>query len=67
MFVGIDVAHDPKRKNPSVLGLVATLNNECTKYVSVTRTMKVHQETADSMQSAFIDVLNQYKIVRSCV
>jgi hypothetical protein len=63
MFVGIDVAHDPLKKNASVLGLVANLNNECTKYFSVIRIMKVHQEISDGLQSAFSDLLDEFVAV----
>ena len=60
MFVGIDVAHDPLKKNPSVVGLVASLNNVCTKYVSICRMQAVHQELVDNIRTAFIDALATY-------
>lgn len=63
MFVGIDVAHDPKKKHPSVLGLVSSLNNECSKYASFCRILKVHQETADSLRSCFVEALETFKEV----
>lgn len=63
MFVGIDVAHDPLKKDASVLGLVATLNNECTRYVSICRVLKVHQEVADNLRSAFEEAMEAFNVV----
>jgi len=57
MFVGIDAAHDPLKKDPSTVCLVASLNNECTKYYSRSATGKVHQEMADSLRIMLDDAL----------
>ncbi|OXA64113.1 Protein argonaute-3 [Folsomia candida] len=66
MFVGIDVAHDPLKKDASVLGLVATLNNECTRYVSICRVLKVHQEVADNLRSAFEEAMEAFNVEQGC-
>ena len=55
MFEGIDVAHDPLKKKPSV-----SLNNVCTKYVSICRMQAVHQESVDNIRTAFFDALATY-------
>lgn len=63
MFVGIDVAHDPLKKDPSVICLVASLNNGCTKYYSKSKTTKVHQEMGDSLGPMMIGALEMFKQV----
>lgn len=61
MLVGIDIAHDPRKKQPSILGLVASLNNQCTRYLSLTRTMKKGQEErSDILTSAFEEALETF-------
>lgn len=60
MFIGIDAAHDPLKKDASVMCLVANLNNECTKYFSKSTISKVHQELADSLQLLTKDALHMY-------
>jgi len=47
MFVGIKVAHDPLRRHPSVVAMVASLNNEMTCCFS-TKVLKVQQEFTNS-------------------
>ncbi|CAL8139170.1 unnamed protein product [Orchesella dallaii] len=64
MFVGIDVAHDPLKKDPSTICLVASLNNECTQYYSRASTTKVHQEMADSLRIMMEDALKHFKKAR---
>lgn len=63
MFIGIDAAHDPLKKDPSVICLVATMNNACTKYFSVSHTSKVHQELADSLEKLTKNALIHYQQV----
>jgi len=63
MFVGIDVAHDPLRRHPSVVALVASLNNEMTRYFSTTKVLKVQQEVTDSLKPGMKDLLQQYYAV----
>jgi hypothetical protein len=60
MFIGIDAAHDPLKKDASVMCLVASLNNECTKYFSKSSASKVHQELADSLQLLTVDALRVF-------
>ncbi|CAL8071261.1 unnamed protein product [Orchesella dallaii] len=65
MFVGIDAAHDPLKKDPSTICLVASLNNECTKYYSRAATCKVHQEMADNLRIMMEDALKKFREVRA--
>jgi aubergine-like protein len=60
MFVGIDTYHDPKRKDKSVLAMVGTLDNECTKFYSTVALQTPHQEFGDSLGVLFTKVLNAY-------
>ncbi|ODM94354.1 Protein argonaute-3 [Orchesella cincta] len=60
MFVGIDCAHDPHKKDPSTVALVASMNNECTKYYSRTAKCKVHQEMADNLGIMMEDAMKYY-------
>jgi len=53
MFVGIDTHHDPKRKNRSVLAMVATLDTRCTEYYSRVVFQAPHQESADALKSVY--------------
>ncbi|ODN00145.1 Piwi-like protein 1 [Orchesella cincta] len=64
MFVGIDAAHDPLKKDPSTVCLVASLNNECTKYYSKAASGRVHQEMAESLRGMLEDAINYFQSVR---
>jgi len=63
MFVGMDVCHDPKKKLPSVAALVASMNNECTRFVSKVIIQRVHQEQADTLRPAFEDLCESFVAV----
>jgi len=60
MMVGIDVYHDVRKINSSVIGLVASLNNSCTRYFTKTHFQRVHQEIAENMRSLFMEILDAY-------
>ncbi|CAL8111662.1 unnamed protein product [Orchesella dallaii] len=61
MILGMDVAHDLTRKNPSVIALIASINDSCTKYYSKSSFQQMHQEVSVSMRVLFIDALQAYK------
>lgn len=64
MFVGIDAAHDPLKKDASVICLVASLNRECTKYYSNSKTSGVHQEQSVALRGMMKEALQEYRQVR---
>lgn len=65
MVIGMDAAHDPTRKNPSVIALVATLNQKCTLHFSRCSLQPVHQEICTSLRVMFKDALDAYRKVVS--
>lgn len=65
MFVGIDVYHDVRKVFPSVVGLIASMNNSCTKYFSKVCIQRIHQEITDNMQPLFSEALESYAEVRT--
>lgn len=63
MFVGMDVYHDPRKRNNSVLALVASINEAQTKYFSRIVTQRAHQEVGDSLRGIFTDCLHSFRQV----
>lgn len=63
MFVGMDAAHDPTLRNPSVIALVATMNSTCTAYFSRCAYQPIHQEVCTSLHVLFKDALDAYRQV----
>ncbi|ODN06625.1 Protein argonaute-3, partial [Orchesella cincta] len=61
MILGMDVAHDVSRRNPSVIALIASMNDTCTKYYSKSGFQRMHQEVAVGMRVLFMDALQAYK------
>jgi aubergine-like protein len=61
MFVGIDSAHDPLKKAQSVMCLVASLNNECTRYFSKSATGPSHQELGSEIHLMMQEALEKYR------
>ena len=60
MFVGVDVYHDPKGKNPSVTALVAAMDTKCTSYFSKVILQKPHQESPDTLQTVFCQAVQAF-------
>ena len=60
MFVGVDVYHDPKRKNPSITALVAAMDTKCTSYFSKVILQKPHQESAVTLQTIFCQAVEAF-------
>jgi aubergine-like protein len=61
MFCGVDVYHDPKRKNPSVTAFVASMDTSCTSYYSRVIFQKPHQENLDSLIAVFVNALEEFR------
>jgi len=60
MFVGMDVYHDPARKNPSVTGVVATISLTYTKYYSRVIFQSPQQESVASLRPVIIDCMKEF-------
>jgi len=60
MLLGMDVYHDPKKRNRSVCALVASLNPTHTKYYSRVMFQQAHQESVDSLKPIFIEALQSF-------
>ena len=60
MVVGIDIYHDNTRKGGSIAGVVASMNDACTKYFSLSVEQKQGQEIMDALRIAFIEGLIKY-------
>lgn len=52
MVVGIDIFHD-KGKDPSVAGIVCSMNKECTRFYSSTSRQMNRQELVDGIYVKF--------------
>lgn len=56
----MDVYHDPRRKRPSVTGIVASINQDFTKYYSRVIFQNRHQETVNSMLPILAESLQAF-------
>lgn len=63
MVLGFDVYHCPDRKGDSVGALVATINQNCTKYFSTTTFHKDKTELSVNLQKDVIKSLDAYLVV----
>lgn len=62
----MDIYHDPSRKKPSVMALVASMDTTCTKYFSKVIFQKPHQESSvESLISVFVNAMEEYRDVSS--
>lgn len=60
MIVGIDVYHDPSKRNPSVSAVVASMNDTNSKWFSKAHLQEQSVELVDNLRQAFIDILQAY-------
>lgn len=60
MFLGMDVYHDPSRKNKSVTAVVASLNRCYTKYYTRVIFQQTQQETISSLRSVLTEALQTF-------
>lgn len=60
MFLGMDVYHDPRRKNPSVTAVVATINLTYTKYYTRVIFQAPSQENISSLRPILIEALQTF-------
>jgi hypothetical protein len=60
MFIGMDVYHDPSRRNPSVTGVVATINPTYTKYYSRVIFQSSQQESIASLRPIVADCMTEF-------
>mmetsp|Transcript_8287 Transcript_8287/g.8161 ORF Transcript_8287/g.8161 Transcript_8287/m.8161 type:complete len:110 (+) Transcript_8287:1557-1886(+) len=62
MVIGIDVFHDTVSKAQSILGFVASLNEEFTQYFNTIKKQDhIGQEIAGSVSVCFNEAINSYK------
>jgi aubergine len=61
MIIGIDTYHQTSRQFKSLAGLVASMNNEQTKWFSKVSFQMTGQELVDSMKVAFTQALHKYQ------
>jgi len=60
MVVGIDVFHDKSHKRGSIAGVVASVNQNLSRYYSTVAIQKSGQEIIDALKVAFMEALVQY-------
>jgi len=60
MVVGIDVFHDKSHKRGSIAGVVASVNQNLSRYYSTVAIQKGGQEIIDALKVAFMEALVQY-------
>jgi len=67
MVVGMDVYHDSLQKGTSVVGVIASINNEMTRYYSRVIFQRTSQELVDSLGPVFTDCLRKYHEVNNAL
>ncbi|XP_053125966.1 piwi-like protein 2 isoform X2 [Hemicordylus capensis] len=67
MVVGMDVYHDPSRGKRSVLGFVASVNQNLTKWYSRVVFQMPHQEIVDSLKVCLVSALQKFHEVNHCL
>ncbi|XP_074597867.1 piwi-like protein 1 [Brevipalpus obovatus] len=60
MVIGMDAYHDPHKKSGSVLGFVASIDNELTSYTTRVFYQDVREEISSSLRKALVYVLKEY-------
>lgn len=60
MFLGMDVYHDPRRRNPSVTAVVASINPSYTKYYTRVIFQTAQQENISSLRPLLIEALTSF-------
>jgi len=60
MVVGVDVYHDPSRRNQSIAGIVSSTNASMSRWYSTTCFQAPHQELIDALKPAFVSAIKQF-------
>jgi len=64
LVMGIDTYHDPRHREPSVVGVVASMNKTLTKYLSVPlRQQTTKNEVAEALHSCMKTILEQFMMM----
>ena len=67
MVVGIDIYHDAASKKQSICGFVASMNKNCTRWLSRCCVQSAGQELVDGLKFCLTEALTKYHQVRNNV
>lgn len=67
MVIGVDVYHDPARKHPSIVGVVASMNNTCSVWYSEAERQAPGKELVEFMMTCVGKLLLRYQEYNGCL
>lgn len=66
MICGIDSYHDPRNRNNSVAGFVASVNEQVTRWYSRVSIQRAKQEFVDGLRVCLLSALEKYRSINGC-
>lgn len=66
MICGIDSYHDPRNKNNSVAGFVASVNNDVTRWFSKVSIQRAKQEFVDGLKVCLLSAVEKFRSINGC-